>query len=141
MERIKVFLDTNIVIDYYTGRMGDGIAEKIVQAGEHPEYELCISLLTGINALYVLNKFSSEVGLSTLSSQFHVLPMSESQWDEASGMQIDDPEDALQIACARESGCKVIISRDRHLLESGIQSPAVLSPEEFISQISLGQCL
>ena len=137
MERIKVFIDTNIVIDYYTGRMGDGIAGKIVQAGEHPEYELCISLLTGVNALYVLNKFSREVGLSTLSSQFHILPMSESQWDEASRMQIDDPEDALQIACARENGCKAIISRDRHLLESGIQSPAVLSPEEFIRQISL----
>ena len=63
MERIKLFLDTNIVIDYYTGRMNDGIAEKIVQVGEHPQYQLCISILTGINTLYVLNKFSREVGL------------------------------------------------------------------------------
>lgn len=135
MERIKLFLDTNIVIDYYTGRMNDGIAEKIVQVGEHPQYQLCISILTGINTLYVLNKFSREVGLSTLSSQFRVLPMSANQWEEASDLKIKDAEDALQIACARENGCRVIISRDEHLLSSDIQSPEILSPEEFIRRI------
>lgn len=135
MERIKLFLDTNIVIDYYTGRMNDGIAEKIVQVGEHPQYQLCISILTGINTLYVLNKFSREVGLSTLSSQFRVLPMSANQWEETSDLKIEDAEDALQIACARENGCRVIISRDEHLLSSDIQSPEILSPEEFIRRI------
>ena len=51
MEQVKVFLDTNIVIDYYTGRMGDGVAEKVMQVGEHPQYQLCISVLTGVNAI------------------------------------------------------------------------------------------
>ena len=52
---MKVFLDTDIVIDYYTGRMGDGVAEKVMQVGEHPHYQLCISVLTGVNAIYVLS--------------------------------------------------------------------------------------
>ena len=28
MEAVKIFLDTNIVLDYFTGRMGDGFTEK-----------------------------------------------------------------------------------------------------------------
>lgn len=137
MERIKVFLDTNIVIDYYTGRMNDGIAEKIVQAGDSSEYQMCISILTGINALYVLKKFSRDVGLSTLSSQFRILPMSCEQWNQAAWMDLDDSEDALQVACARENGCRIIVSRDRRLLASGIMSPDIFAPEDFIREISL----
>ena len=75
MEQVKVFLDTDIVIDYYTGRMGDGVAEKGMQVGEHPQYQLCISVLTGVNAIYVLSKFSNIVSLSTLLRHFEILPM------------------------------------------------------------------
>ena len=31
MEPVKVFIDTNVVLDYFTGRMGDNNAETIVQ--------------------------------------------------------------------------------------------------------------
>ena len=53
MEAVKVFLDTNVVLDYYTGRMGDSIAKTIVMAGQTPQIELCISILTAVNVLYV----------------------------------------------------------------------------------------
>ena len=59
MEPIKIFLDTNILLDYYTGRMGDSNAEKIVQIGKNPEIELCISVLTAINVLYITKRTAS----------------------------------------------------------------------------------
>ena len=137
MEPIKVFLDTNIVLDYYTGRMGDGLAEKIIQTGEHREYQLCISVLTGHNALYVLRNFSRAVGASTLSGQFTILPMDAEQWEQASLTELEDYEDAFQLACARSNECKVLITRDKHLLEAESGTLEALSPEEFISRIRL----
>ena len=137
MERVKLFLDTNIVLDYYTARMGDGIAEKVVHIGDFSQYELCISILTGVNTLYILNKFSKIVEMETLARQFTILPMSEKQWKDASRMGIADPEDALQIACAREFGCKAIISRDRHILNSEIILPEILTPEELLQKVDL----
>ena len=43
--------------------IGNKNTERIVQIGEDPRYRLCISVLTGINVLYVLNKFSNIIGL------------------------------------------------------------------------------
>ncbi|MGN0194987.1 MAG: hypothetical protein ACI4AE_00845 [Candidatus Cryptobacteroides sp.] len=36
MEPVRIFLDTNIVLDYYTGRMGDTNAKTIVASGQEP---------------------------------------------------------------------------------------------------------
>ena len=135
MEQVKVFLDTNIVIDYYTGRMGDGVAEKVMQVGEHPQYQLCISVLTGVNAIYVLSKFSNIVSLSTLLRHFEILPMTKTQWEAAAKMGIEDSEDALQLSCAEDNGCRILLTRDRHLLESETMFTKVFSPEDFLRRI------
>ena len=107
MEQVRIFVDTNVIIDYYTGRTGDKNAERIVQIGEDSRYRLCISVLTGINVLYVLNKFTDIIGLQTLSNQFMILPMNSEQWQYASSIRIDDPEDALQVACAIDNRCNI----------------------------------
>jgi len=47
----------------------------------------------------------------------------------------DDPDDDKFIACALASGCKVIVSGDRHLLKiSGFGRIRVIRPRQFIDE-------
>lgn len=133
MGKIKVLLDTNIVIDYFTGRMGDGTAERIVAIGQSPEYELVISMLTAINTMYVAKK-CPQLTPQLLENIFHIEPQTYGQWEMAKKLQdISDFEDAMQIACAVETGCTVIISRDRHFRNSPITAMEPLSFVEMVS--------
>ena len=132
MDAIKVFLDTNVVLDYYTGRMRNNLAEKVVQIGQYPEFELCISILSAVNVLYVLKKCTPSLKASDVPKLFQILPMDYKQYLDAQSLDIADFEDALQIECARKNNCKVIVSRDSHMIDKAYKSPIILSPEEFI---------
>lgn len=137
MEPVKVFLDTNVVLDYYTGRIGDGVAARIVQLGQLPEYRMCVSALTGINVLYVARKLAGRLTMGSISDLFEILDVSRKQWEQASDFDIEDPEDALQLACAVDSGCRVLVTRDKHLLELQPQGIAVMPPAEFLKLVSV----
>ena len=136
MEQVKVFLDTNVLLDYFTGRMGDGVAEKIVIAGSTPYYRICISVLTGVNALYVIRKCNKSVTASLLQKMFTILPMTPGQWNDSLQLDVEDTEDALQLACARENACHVMVTRDRHLLSTPTDSLRIISPAEFVAAIT-----
>ena len=131
MEAVRVFLDTNIVLDFYTGRMGDGVAKTIVMAGQVPQFELCISLVTALNVLYVSRKYQCSLAARDISE----LPMDYRQYCDAQSLELDDFEDAVQIECAKQNGCRVLITRDKAVLESGLNAPLLLSPEEFLHKI------
>ncbi len=137
MEQIKVFVDTNIVLDYFCGRMGDMCAKTIVQFGKDPRIELCVSILTAINALYIIKKYATTVKPDEIARKFRILPQDYGQYCNAQTINIDDFEDALQLACAVSGGCRVFVTRDRHLLDADIRSIMVLSPEEFIEKVKL----
>ena len=137
MEPVKVFIDTNVVLDYFTGRMGDNNAETIVQIGQSPQFDLCISLLSAVNVLYVTRKYAPSLKPSDIARMFTILPQDYQQYCNAQTYDLDDFEDAVQIACASQNGCKAIVSRDRQLLElSSISYPAIYSPEEFINAVT-----
>lgn len=137
MEPVKVFLDTNVVLDYYTGRMGNDEAKKIVLSGQDPQIELCISILTAINVLYVSAKYAPSLSPADISALFHVLTMDYQQYCDAQSLKISDFEDALQLACASRNGCKAIVSRDKELLECSISTPLILSPELYLRKIEV----
>lgn len=135
MEPVKVFLDTNILLDYYTGRMGDNAAKMIVLAGQTSQFELCISILTAINVLYLSSKYNCALQAADISRLFRILPMDYQQYRDAQSLNIPDFEDALQIVCARNSGCRAIVTRDKKLIEYGMEKPLCLSPEDFLLRI------
>lgn len=137
MEPVRVFLDTNIVLDFYTGRMGNDTAKTIVAVGQDPQFELCISILTAINVLYISSKYASSLQPSDISGLFKILPMDYEQYYKAQSLNINDFEDALQIVCAGNNACKALVTRDKDILESGIQLPLILSPEGFLQRIGL----
>jgi len=132
---MRVFLDTNIVIDFFSGRMGDSIAEKIVCIGKSSEYEMCISVLTAANILYVARRHYKTLKSNDLKTLFKILPMTPEQWDMAGELKTDDFEDALQTACAIDAQCNVIVTRDLSHCAGSIVK--VYSPEEFLSLVPI----
>ena len=137
MEQIKVFVDTNIVLDYFYDRMRDGCAKTIVLVGQESMYEMCISILTGINVLYITKKYETRVSPDDIARLFRILPQDYEQYSYAQTIDIDDFEDAMQLACAVGGGCRAFVTRDRDLLDSDIRSIQIFSPEEFIERIKL----
>jgi len=132
MGKIRVLLDSNIVIDYFSGRMADGIAEQIIAIGESPEYELIISMLTAVNTMYVAKKcpcLTPEI----LERLFKIEPQTTEQWNMAKKYKITDFEDAMQIACAVTADCTLIISRDRHFINSPVRT---IDPRTFVELVS-----
>lgn len=132
MESLKIFLDTNIILDYLTGRMNDGKAAKLVQVGKSPCYQMCISVLTAANVLYVSRKLGAKFTPKNLSDLFSILPQNAAQWENASQYKMEDFEDALQAACALDSGCVCIVSRDRHYLDAPLP---VFDPTDFLDTV------
>ncbi|MDY4572942.1 MAG: PIN domain-containing protein [Candidatus Cryptobacteroides sp.] len=137
MEQIKVFVDTNIVLDYFYDRMRDGCAKTIVLVGQESKYEMCISILTAINVLYITKKYETSVNPDDIARLFRILPQDYEQYSYAQTIDIDDFEDAMQLACAVGGGCRAFVTRDRDLLDSDIRSIQIFSPEEFIERIKL----
>lgn len=132
MEPLKIFLDTNIVLDYLTGRMHDGKAALLVQVGKNPCYRMCISVLTAANVMYISRKYIPSFSPEKLSGLFTILPQDGLQWNTAVGYKMDDFEDSLQSACACAAGCACIITRDSHFLDSPLP---VFYPEDFLDTV------
>lgn len=132
MGKVKLFLDTNVVLDYFSGRMGDGLAAKVVNAGQDPHFELCISFLTAVNVMYFAKKLAPSLTTDVLRKLFTILPQDLQQWDDAPEMGLSDFEDALQAACALRGGCWFVITRDHHFDKAPVIK---MTPQEFLDSI------
>lgn len=132
MGKVKVLLDTNVVIDFFSGRMNDGMAAKLVAVGRDARFEMCISFLTAINTLYVAKKMGLAVQPEELPGFFTILPQDIRQWNDATELEMTDFEDAAQAACALHNECVIAVSRDRHFENAPM---SVLTPEQFLSLV------
>jgi len=132
MEKVRIFLDTNIVLDFFTNRMGDGLAAKVVQVGQSGQYELCISFLTAVNVIYVAKRMNYLMKPEVISRFFTILPNDAQQWEDASTLEMNDFEDALQTSCALRNGCLFVVTRDRHFEKAPM---VYFSPEDFLNAV------
>ena len=134
----KVFIDTNVILDFLLGREGCGYAKQILQFGDDGLIRNQTSFLSMANIAYVLRKYQSHdetVGtLRLLMKEFSVLPMGHQQFYEALATCGPDIEDTLQWTCAAfgESDC-IVTSDIRHFLESPIP---VYTPKEFVTLLT-----
>lgn len=133
MDAVKIFLDTNIVLDYFTGRMNDDRAKTIVQIGrDYPQFELCISVLTAVKVLYVAKKYMPSLQPADLATMFTILPQDYKQYTDAIDLGLTDFEDALQVSCALNNSSMFMITRNPHLKAAPIVS---FTPQEFIEAV------
>lgn len=112
----RVFIDTNILIDFIENRQGADAAEQVLERSANKEFSIFASPLTFANMAYILGKrFDKEnlyPMLDALEKQIEVLPMDRNQLRQAINHPSKDFEDMLQYQCALAGNCNVILTRD-----------------------------
>lgn len=113
----NVFLDTNILIDFYMNRPGAYEAGQILRAANAGEIKAFASLLTFANIAYVVkhNHTREEVyaALDKFERLVIALPMDRQQLRKAIDQPCKDFEDMLQYQCAIAAGCDAIITNNK----------------------------
>lgn len=133
----KIFLDTNVLLDVIEERPGLAEAQKIIDYASSDCFtRLYVSTLTIANAAYVIRRrplLEIKQCLKECMEFCNVLPMNDMQLYEAirSGKS-PDFEDNLQIMCAEQGGCDLIVTNNASHFRPHTDIP-VLTPEEFIS--------
>ena len=111
----KVFLDTNILMDFIENR-------------EKREYA---------NMGYIYRKRNQEERYNLIRKARRiatVLPCDTDQLDSALNIPVKDYEDMLQYQCALASGCDVIVTNNKRDFQEFCQLP-FLTSEEFLLQV------
>ena len=134
---MKVFLDTNILLDYRQERNDSVYAKAIIELGERREILLCASYLSYANLGYILRHYPKEELWNLLQDMREgivVLSTNDTQLDKAlMHAPVRDYEDLLQYMCALEGDCDVIVSNNKRDYLSFSDIP-VLTSKEFLLQ-------
>lgn len=134
---MKVFLDTNILIDVLEQRVPYfKAAANILDLGANGKIKLYASALTFVNCIYIVRKkagYSKVIeSVRLLRDIISVSPMTQTEFDRAMAGMAPDMEDALQYQSALSSGCELIITRNKkHFPQDGMP---VITAEEFFDR-------
>lgn len=137
----KVFLDTNILLDYGQQRARHNEAETIFCLGDIGEIELFASYLSYANMGYILRDMEREAKYALIASTregITVLPCDDIQLDAALQHHVKDYEDMLQYQCALAAGCEVIVTNNKKDFNEFCQLP-FLTSEEFLLQFDYSE--
>jgi len=134
---MRVFLDTNILLDIIEGRQKFLLASSnVFDLGVRGQIQMFATPLTFANCVYTARKnvgYEQAVkGLKSLKNYLQTAAMDDTQVVNALNSDMPDFEDMLQYEAALDARCEVIVSRDkkRHFPASGLP---VLSPEAFLN--------
>ena len=116
----RIFLDTNILIDYIDNRAGADDAEQIFACGFSGEVLLYASSLTFANMAYIIKGRTQEEkydALRQMAGIVEILPLGKQEVVSAISQPVKDFEDMLQYQCAKAAGCDYIVTNDRRHYE------------------------
>lgn len=140
-KRPKVFLDTNVLLDYQTGRSNEvGAMETIFEASLDNVLELCIAAHSLCNLFYIIRKDYSvkerrQIVLNYCALCTVISVDSERIEKAIKNNYSDDLEDALQIQCSLDGKCDYMLSRDAELLaQTHIRT---MLPHEVLSELGI----
>ncbi len=131
----KVFLDTNVILDYLLARSPfDSDAKRLFEAAELGNIQLFASALSFCNIAYIVRKIKSTADFQTiatdLSTFISITSINESIILEALSMGYSDFEDAVQYSSALSETClNHFITRNKVDFTQTIL--LVLSPSEY----------
>lgn len=138
----KIFLDTNVVLDFILKR--DGFAEDaaiIFDLGERKKLSLTLSSLSVNNIDYVISKIESKKKarqiIIKLLTIVEILPVGKSTIEKSAMSEFKDFEDAIQNFCAEEGGLNNVITRN--LKDFKKSNLSILTPKEFLSSLSINE--
>ena len=131
----KIFLDTNILLDFGQNREQFRYAETILQLGKNNEIELCASYLSYANMGYILRKMQQcdkYALMRKMRQNINVLPCDSEQLDLGLSNETKDFEDALQYYAAEQAGADCIVTRNLKDFDFAFTVKA-LKPRDFLS--------
>ena len=113
---MRVFLDTNVILDLIQRRVGYDDAALIMQKSENGEYSLYTSSLSMVNIAYILRKYYRGESLYHLLAELGdiigVITVSSEAYHKALQSRALDFEDAIQLFSAIESDMDCIVTRN-----------------------------
>lgn len=115
----KVFLDTNVILDYLLARTPfDFEAKRFFEAAELGSIELYASALTICNMAYIVRKIKSIQDFNTIATDLSLImtitPINETIISHALSLGYKDFEDAVQYSSAlNELGLTHFITRNK----------------------------
>ena len=132
---MKIFLDTNVLIDIIEHRSGEQAACTIVERYVGAYDRVCVSYLSLANIIYILRKQYTEsqmrMILGTINSCMTVISGLAQHFYDIQKVAGSDLEDCLQILCAEYEQCDVILTRNvKDYI--GLTRLPVMTPEEFL---------
>ena len=133
---MKVFLDTNILIDYVDDREKRVYAGLILSMADEGLITLYASYLSYANMGYILRKRTQEERYRLIQEARNmatVLPCDAEQLDIALTQPVKDYEDMLQYQCALAAGCDVVVTNNKKDFHEFCKLP-FLTSEEFLLQ-------
>lgn len=135
---MKVFLDTNILLDIIEGREKFLLASSnVFDLGVKGKIQMFATPLTFANCVYTARKnvgYENAIqGLKALKHYVTTAMMDDEQVQNALCSGMPDFEDMLQYEAALALKCDVIVTRDkkRHFPQDGIIP--ILTPEAFLN--------
>jgi predicted nucleic acid-binding protein len=132
----RLFLDTNILIDYIDNRAGADDAEQIFACGFSGEALLFVSSLTFANMAYIIKSRTQEDkydALRQMAGVVEILPLGKREVMSAIAQPVSDFEDMLQYQCAKVAGCDYIVTNDRRHYE--FSDIPHFSTDAFVEQL------
>ena len=133
----RVFLDTNILLDFGLGRNGAEEAEKILALGLAGVIEVCASYLSYANMGFILRHHPKEEVydlVTQMREDVLVLSTDAAQLDRGLALYADDFEDALQYQCAKANDCDVIITNNGKDYAEFCELP-FMTAKEFLNSL------
>ena len=133
-----VFLDTNILIDFFDDRPGAYEAGQILRASNAGVINVYASFLTFANLAYVAKRSHTRDEVYAILDRFErlisVLPMNRNQLRKTIDTPCKDFEDMLQYQCAVAGGCDVIITNNKKDFLAYSQLP-LFTAEEYLNEL------
>ena len=135
---IKVFIDTNILIDFLAARQPfaeDAVA--LFQLADNGEIELMASDLTIVNTIYILRRMHyglSDIydSLDAIRPLLTITSMGGAVVDRCLQHRSDDFEDEMQYYSAVDANADYILTRNKKDFDFG--DSAVMTPQEFFKE-------
>jgi predicted nucleic acid-binding protein len=133
--KCHVLLDSNVIVDFILKRTGFAEnAEEIFKQIEEGTLIGCISSSAITDVYYIVERKTSFDHawkmMWYLYRALRIVPVIQKTIGGALNSGMDDFEDAVQAAAARDFGIDIIVTRDKTgFLNSGLR---VYSPEEFL---------
>jgi predicted nucleic acid-binding protein len=135
---MRILLDTNVLIDFYTQRTPDNSARKFMVASIFGDIEVWASAKSFTDIFYIISKHadSSKVQDAFLESfeWLNICSVTGADLSSAAKQKWPDFEDCLVAECAAKIDAEYIVTRDKTGFRESATPP--ISPTDFFTTLT-----